>query len=99
MSDHTLDRTEQLAIELHKFYRAAEKSVNRVKQIYRKGKKRNNPNLLLHDHGWSACGQRKFFRKRAELLIKRSDGQKLDGTLQEIERQFGARLLEITTHV
>ena len=62
----------QLAAQLHREHRAAEKAMNRVKLIWRAGKQVSNPNLLLHDHGWSSCGQKQYFIKRARLILKRS---------------------------
>lgn len=84
---------DELAIELHRQYRAAEKALNRAKTVWRKGKQIPNPNLLLHDHGWSACGKQKYFRKRAALVMKRAACANPE-TLGEMEQRLAAAILE-----
>lgn len=84
---------DELAIELHRQYRAAEKALNRTKTVWRKGKQIPNPNLLLHDHGWSACGKHKYFRKRAALIMKRATCESPE-TLGEMEQRLAAAILE-----
>jgi hypothetical protein len=48
-----------LAEELHRQYRAAEKALRPVHE-------------LSHDHGFGNCANKKYFYKRAKLIIKRS---------------------------
>ncbi len=84
---------EMLATELHRQYRAAEKAMNRAKKLWRGGKQISNPNLLLHDHGWASCGQRKYFHRRAELIIKRSSCVN-PSTLGEAEEALSAAVLK-----
>lgn len=79
------DQIEILASQLHREHRAAEKAMNRVKSIYRAGVKIPNPNRLLHDHGWSSCGKREYFRNRARLVISRSSNLEAQ-TLGQAER-------------
>jgi hypothetical protein len=83
---------ERLAIELHRQYRAAEKAMNRAKLVWRKGKQIPNPNLLLHDHGWTACGKQKYFRKRAALVIARAECKHPE-TLGEAEQALDSAVL------
>ena len=89
----TFNVQEELAMELHRQYRAAEKSLNRAPTVWRKGKQIPNPNLLLHDHGWTACGKQKYFRKRAALIIKRATCES-PATLGEAEQQLASAILE-----
>jgi hypothetical protein len=55
-----MTQEERLAMELHKFYRAASLAMRCVSKS------------KLHDHGWSLCGQKskKYFLKRAKLMLK-----------------------------
>jgi hypothetical protein len=80
-SSYQLDLVETLAAELHRQYRAAEKSMNR-----------GSGNRLLHDHGWSSCSKQRYFRKRAELIIARSTC-KDPRTLGEAEEALQAEVL------
>ena len=84
---------EMLATQLHCEHRAAEKAMNRVKFIWRSGAKIPNPNRLLHDHGWSSCGKREYFRKRAALLIDRASNHDAR-TLGEAEEALRAKVLK-----
>jgi hypothetical protein len=84
---------ELLAAELHRQYRAAEKAMNRAKTIYRAGKRIPNPNLLLHDHGWLSCGKRRYFQRRAELVMRRA-ACAAPQTLGEAEQALQAAVLE-----
>jgi hypothetical protein len=84
---------ENLATELHRQYRAAEKAMNRTKKVWRKGKQIPNHNLLLHDHGWSSCGKREYFRKRARLVIARAKMRNPE-TLGQAEEKLAANILE-----
>lgn len=53
-------RCEQnLAQELHKFYRAALKRVTT-----------QHGERLVHDHGWVNCHDKDYFRKRARQILK-----------------------------
>lgn len=56
---------EQLAEELHKFYRAAFKALS-VHGEY--------PDMTEsckgHDHGWSHCNKQKYFQNRARILME-----------------------------
>lgn len=68
---------EILAAELHRQYRAAEKALNPYH---------------IHDHGWQACGKKKYFLQRAAMIIKRAkctDPQ----TLGEAEQSLAALVL------
>lgn len=78
-------REELLANELHKFYRAA--------NLANLGRSR------LHDHGFSLCSKKpkEYFLKRARLILKRAEGKDLNGTLQEIENQLTAKMIELGT--
>lgn len=84
---------ELLAEELHRQYRAAEKSMNRAKTIWRAGVKIPNPNVLLHDHGFASCGKQAYFRKRARLILKRA-GMTDHSTLGEAEETLNAIVLK-----
>lgn len=56
---------EQLAEELHKFYRAAFKALRpRVIRIPDEGYLA----ISSHDHGWDHCNKKDYFRRRAEML-------------------------------
>jgi hypothetical protein len=88
---------------------AAEKAMNRAKLILRAGAGIPNPNLLalifllaeelhrhdraLHDHGWSACWKRRYFLKRAQLIIKRARTENF-ATLGEHEERVAVAVLE-----
>lgn len=52
---------EQLAKELHLFYRAAYKVLHKSSTFIRCGGE--------HDHGWASCHKQKYFLKRAEMII------------------------------
>jgi hypothetical protein len=60
--------------------------------IWRKGKQVSNPNLLLHDHGWSACGKRAYFLKRARLIVARSQNDNPE-TLGQMEEKLASAIL------
>lgn len=69
---------EILAQELHRQYRAAEKATYRKDMLVRR---------VFHDHGWSNCAMKDYFRKRALLVIKRSTNLNAT-TLGEAEREL-----------
>lgn len=81
---HMLIREEQLAIELHKMYRASLLAVGKLSES------------KMHDHGWSLCSKRvqNYFRKRAKLMVKRAEAQ-FDGErcIAAIEDKLRAQLL------
>lgn len=76
-------REEQVAIELHKFYRAALLAVGRLSKS------------RMHDHGWSLCGRsaQDYFLKRAKLIVRRAEGKDLDGTINSIENHLRSKML------
>jgi hypothetical protein len=88
-----IELVEMLAAELHRQYRAAEKAMNRAKTIWRGGVQIPNPNRLLHDHGWSSCGKRDYFRKRAALIMRRASCTNPE-TLGEAETALQAAVLQ-----
>lgn len=51
-----MDVVENLAMELHRQYRAADKALGDAR----------------HDHGWRSCADKKYFRNRARLVIARA---------------------------
>ena len=71
--------TERLAIELHRQYRAAEKS-------FRYGSD------VQHDHGWAHCQSRRYFQRRALLIIKRAKCTN-PSTLGEAEQNLASLVL------
>lgn len=83
----------QFAEELHRQYRAAEKAMNRVTVIIRKGKKLPNTNQLLHDHSFYCCGRKEYFLKRARLIFKRAN-MKNPSCLMEEEQKLLANVLK-----
>jgi hypothetical protein len=75
---------ERLAVELHRQYRAAEKALN--------GPRSGEALPLAHDHGWEHCNKKQYFRKRADLVIKRA-AVRNPGTLGEAEQALDATVL------
>lgn len=78
---------EMLAVELHRQYRAAEKAMLRA------ATGRASMNLLIHDHGWSACSKQSYFLKRADLIMKRATCTD-PFTLGEAEQALDAAVLQ-----
>lgn len=76
---------EILAQELHRNYRAAEKSLRTTDVVGERA-------YMQHDHGWEGCHRQKYFRKRAALLIKRSVVVNPE-TLGEAEQALSATVL------
>lgn len=59
---------EQLAEELHRFYRAAFKALHKKTNVW--GEEVNHfNNCPGHDHGWSHCNKKEYFRKRAQMIL------------------------------
>lgn len=56
--------TEQLAEELHKFYRAAFKALHGTTRPIGQFQ----CDAPGHDHGWDHCNKKQYFRRRAEML-------------------------------
>jgi hypothetical protein len=56
---------ELLASQLHREYRAAEKSCRCTDEI-------GHRPYYQHDHGWTKCHRQKYFLRRAAMLIKRA---------------------------
>ena len=75
---------EMVAAQLHREYRAAEQAMMR----------RHNPEQkrLPHDHGWICCSSKKYFLKRAAILIKRANVE-APQTLGETECALSALVL------
>ena len=58
--------TEQLAEELHKFYRAAFKAMTKMGLASRT----SLAQPMSHDHGWSHCNKKKYFLRRAISMAR-----------------------------
>jgi hypothetical protein len=69
---------EQLAVELHRHYRAADKAMHGANK---------------HDHGWDRCPRKTYFLKRAALIVRRSNVRDAD-TLGEVEQALAANILK-----
>jgi hypothetical protein len=55
------ERVEQLAMDMHRHYRATFKALHRIKRQIGQFQC-DAPN---HDHGWQECSNKKYFRQRA----------------------------------
>ena len=77
---------ELLAEELHRVYRAAEKALRLDGGCTHEGVS------LFHDHSWKGCRKQAYFRKRATLLIRRSQIANPE-TLGEAEMALAATVL------
>lgn len=62
---------EQLAEELHKFYRAAFKALHGTTRPIGQFQ----CDAPGHDHGWSHCNKKKYFLRRAEILLRDLTGE------------------------
>jgi len=77
--------TEQLAQQLHREYRAAEKALRCTDVAGERP-------YLQHDHGWEGCHKKQYFRQRASRLMVRADAIN-PTTLGDAEQALAATVL------